>query len=75
MTSIFRNVAQVALGEIIDQYIEKAKYGYFLTEENKEKLLLRLVEFLETSRSLQEAGGRAINASMPPQPSRKERNA
>ena len=60
MPTLFRDVAGVAIEEIIRKHVTNSKYGFFLSEDALKELVADMFEFVETSRSLKSAGDRYL---------------
>jgi len=60
MPSPFESVARVAIDEIVKKHLVPSKFGYFLNNENLQALNDEILEFLQTSRTLRDAGDRYI---------------
>lgn len=60
MATPFIHVTTIAIEEILSQYIEPSKFGYFLSETDKKLLVDELVKFVETSRHLKDRGDRLL---------------
>ena len=60
MSTLFRDVAGVAIEEIIRKHVTNSKYGFFLSEDALKELVADMFEFVETSRSLKSAGDRYL---------------
>lgn len=60
MSGLFRDIAKVALEEIVKKHVKDSKYGFFLAQTSMDSLVDELFEFVETSRRLKSAGDRYL---------------
>lgn len=60
-SSTFQSVARVAVKELLEQHMTASRFGYIVTEEGVDDICEDIVRFLQTSRSLKEAGDRLIS--------------
>jgi hypothetical protein len=69
MAQFFQNITSIALEEMFDKYLQTSKFGYFISEEQKDILVKEIAEFIETSRYLKARGDHFLaqgGKSIPP---------
>tara|TARA_B100000902_G_C26461658_1_gene505738 strand:+ start:264 stop:491 length:228 start_codon:yes stop_codon:yes gene_type:complete len=68
MVTPFESVARAALEEMLRKHFHESKYGYILAKDGMDELVDDLYQFLQTSRSLKDAGDRMIGGMAGPKP-------